>query len=113
MRMTMFAFVALASVAITLTSCGGGEKKEDATENQPAEIAINTTHKYVCPMNCEGSASNEPGKCVVCGMDLVENPNYAGGEPVTAPTDSAPSADSAAISPETTLDKDNHEGHNH
>lgn len=29
---------------------------------------------YVCPMGCEGSASNKPGKCPVCEMDLVPNP---------------------------------------
>ncbi len=28
---------------------------------------------YVCPMDCEGSASNTPGKCKICGMTLVEN----------------------------------------
>ena len=27
---------------------------------------------YICPMNCEGSGSNEPGKCKVCGMDLIK-----------------------------------------
>ena len=27
---------------------------------------------YVCPMNCKGSASNKPGKCKVCDMDLEE-----------------------------------------
>lgn len=37
---------------------------------------------YVCPMECEGSPSMQPGKCPVCGMDLVKNPAYA------APADS-------------------------
>jgi len=27
---------------------------------------------YECPMKCEGSLSKEPGKCPVCGMDLIE-----------------------------------------
>lgn len=27
--------------------------------------------KYICPMECEGSAKEEPGSCPVCGMDLV------------------------------------------
>ncbi|HEX8427928.1 heavy metal-binding domain-containing protein [Hymenobacter sp.] len=31
---------------------------------------------YVCPMGCEGSASNEPGKCPVCDMALERNPDY-------------------------------------
>jgi uncharacterized protein (DUF305 family) len=28
---------------------------------------------YICPMKCEGSASDKPGKCPTCGMDLVKN----------------------------------------
>ena len=35
-------------------------------------IPTNGETVYVCPMNCEGSASSTPGKCVVCGMNLVE-----------------------------------------
>ena len=31
---------------------------------------------YICPMGCEGSASNEPGKCPVCDMALERNPDY-------------------------------------
>ena len=27
---------------------------------------------YICPMKCEGSASEEAGKCPECGMDLVK-----------------------------------------
>ncbi len=27
---------------------------------------------YVCPMDCPGSASNKPGKCKECGMDLIK-----------------------------------------
>ena len=27
--------------------------------------------KYICPMECEGSAQDEPGTCPVCEMDLV------------------------------------------
>ncbi|RSK31234.1 heavy metal-binding domain-containing protein [Hymenobacter metallilatus] len=32
------------------------------------------TAAYLCPMGCEGSASNTPGKCPVCGMNLEANP---------------------------------------
>ena len=31
------------------------------------------TSDYVCPMHCEGSGSDEPGKCPVCGMEYVKN----------------------------------------
>ena len=29
------------------------------------------TSSYVCPMHCEGSGSEEEGKCPACGMDYV------------------------------------------
>lgn len=29
------------------------------------------TSAYICPMHCEGSGSDAPGKCPVCGMDYV------------------------------------------
>jgi hypothetical protein len=31
------------------------------------------TAAYVCPMHCEGSGSDSPGKCPVCKMDYVKN----------------------------------------
>lgn len=30
------------------------------------------TSKYVCPMHCKGSGSEEPGECPVCRMDYVK-----------------------------------------
>lgn len=27
---------------------------------------------YMCPMKCEGIESSEPGKCKICGMDLIK-----------------------------------------
>ncbi|WP_019949269.1 heavy metal-binding domain-containing protein [Hymenobacter aerophilus] len=36
-----------------------------------------STAAYICPMNCEGSASDKPGKCPVCKMDLEPNPAAA------------------------------------
>jgi hypothetical protein len=37
---------------------------------------------YICPMKCEGSASDKPGKCPVCGMDLVKNTDHGKGKEV-------------------------------
>ncbi|MEW2921603.1 heavy metal-binding domain-containing protein [Muricauda sp. ANG21] len=34
------------------------------------------TSKYVCPMYCEGSGSDEEGKCPVCGMTYVLNEDF-------------------------------------
>lgn len=33
----------------------------------------NTETAYNCSMRCEGGGSNEPGKCKVCGMDLIKD----------------------------------------
>ena len=34
------------------------------------------TAPYICPNHCPGSGSDKPGKCPVCGMDLIPNPDY-------------------------------------
>ena len=49
------------------------------TGGHSAEGAHAATAAYICPMNCEGSASDKPGKCPVCKMDLVKNKNHAAG----------------------------------
>jgi len=57
---------------------------EEKTTTQAAETstapdsASTAQFAYICSMKCEGSASHEPGKCPVCSMDLVKNPDYAG-----------------------------------
>ena len=101
----------LISVGISFASCGSSENKEAATQPE-AVVAINTTNAYVCPMNCENSASDAPGKCVVCGMDLVSNPNYAGA--TTAVADSGTvTTDSVAATTSGEESHDDHSGHNH
>lgn len=37
-----------------------------------AKGAKDTTVGYICPMQCEGSASTKPGNCPKCGMALVK-----------------------------------------
>lgn len=111
--MTLVALAAVSAMAITMTSCGGSENKEAATETPAAQVAVNTTNKYICPMNCEGSASDAPGKCAVCGMDLVENPNYAGTEVAATPDSAAAPVDSAAAMTEEGHEGHDHEGHEH
>ena len=80
-------------LAMFILSCGGGEHSHDhgdhshdhGTEHSHshedghshgAEGAAHGegtayTAAYVCPMHCEGSGSEEPGKCPVCNMDYV------------------------------------------
>jgi len=79
-------------IAGTFSACGNKEHKQEQTNTQNAVVtATNTTDKYVCPMNCEGSGSDQPGKCPVCGMDLVLNRNYQEStrtDSASVPTDS-------------------------
>ncbi len=65
-------------LVISIASCGESsssaeQNAEEATEQ--AEQGKEYTSKYICPMHCEGSGSEEPGKCPVCGMDYVLNEN--------------------------------------
>lgn len=105
------------SAGVIFAGCGSKQTEEAATETpaeKPAEqqaeqqaeqpVVINTTHAYICPMNCEGSPSMEAGNCIKCGMALVENPDYI-------PADTAAAATAATA--EDAHDHEDHEGHNH
>lgn len=84
------------SVAFTLmltlfmAACSGDSSQkqtsgEDTHKTPAAGTPEATTQMaYMCPMQCEGSASHEPGKCPVCSMDLVKNPNYKATTPDSA-----------------------------
>ena len=90
--------IAFASVLVLTVSCKG--KTEEAKETSTEETMEHEGHdmekmdhenhdmegmetakmegkeytsKYVCPMHCEGSGSDEEGKCPVCGMTYVLN----------------------------------------
>jgi len=56
--------------------------KPKETAEQPADKIekVDTsgpeyTSKYICPMFCKGSGSDQPGVCPACGMDYVLNEN--------------------------------------
>ncbi|WP_460614798.1 heavy metal-binding domain-containing protein [Hymenobacter seoulensis] len=75
------ATVALLVIGSVLGSCQSKPAEQPAATTEaaaPAASADSTTAPvataaYICPMGCEGSASNTPGKCPVCGMDLEAN----------------------------------------
>ncbi len=49
-------------------------KIERATDKTGKEY----TSRWICPMHCKGSGSEERGqKCPACEMDLVDNKNHA------------------------------------
>jgi hypothetical protein len=74
-------------LAFFIVSCGGNtdtasdEATTDQTE-QTEQMEVDAdaekqgpeyTSAYICPMHCEGSGSDKPGECPVCGMAYVEN----------------------------------------
>ena len=76
-----FLVLALAIGSFLLPGCSS----ENSSSGQQAETSETATTAasdstqllaYVCPMRCEGSGSNEPGKCKVCDMDLIANPDH-------------------------------------
>ncbi len=63
-----------AVLTVGVTSCGGNETSQEKTE---AEQGKEYTSAYICPMHCEGSGSDQPGNCPVCGMVYVENEEHS------------------------------------
>lgn len=77
MLQRVFVFcVALATLAGGLTGCESRPAATNAGAPPAAAVSADSTAAptaaaaYICPMNCEGSASTKPGKCPVCDMTL-------------------------------------------
>jgi len=103
----ILALMAIASTTLW-QACGSDQaahEQQEATTEQaaPAEddkSGPEYTSAYVCPMHCKGSGSDQPGKCPVCGMDYVANPDH-------------PMHKDHQMEGETMDHGDGHEGHNH
>lgn len=67
----IFLFVALLGTGTAFISCGSSSSGDKA-EQQGKEY----TSAYICPMHCEGSGSDKPGNCPVCGMEYKKNENH-------------------------------------
>lgn len=117
----LLAAFALPVMFLSLTSCGGGNEQPANEEGESMETVeiTDTEHAYICPMNCENSASMEAGNCPVCGMELKPNPNYEGS--AEGADDSAEGEEMEEGSEEGTEmegemhdhEGDDHEGHAH
>lgn len=73
------AFIAACGGNASQNSENGGATTDQTTETQtqnPEEQGPEYTSAYICPMHCEGSGSDKPGSCPVCGMDYVVNENF-------------------------------------
>ena len=53
------------------TSANCPHKKEAAAMSQDSMKSV-LAAAYDCPMKCKGAASDKPGVCPVCKMDLVK-----------------------------------------
>lgn len=73
MRLCTIGRAAVVLVALAGTSCQDQPAAHTTKSDSPQPQAVAA---YVCPMRCEGSASNRPGKCPVCEMELERNPEY-------------------------------------
>lgn len=63
-------------MSFCLVSCNNSENKSESNQEQSVETDMSGpeyTSAYVCPMHCESSGSDQPGKCPVCGMNYVKN----------------------------------------
>ncbi|MFB9863090.1 heavy metal-binding domain-containing protein [Rufibacter immobilis] len=85
MKKTFYTWALALTALATVSSCNSSSTAEQpatsATEQQGAaadSTAATPAQQmaYICPMECEGSASMQPGKCPVCGMDLEKNPKF-------------------------------------
>jgi hypothetical protein len=71
------------SMVLFVIACGGNAGQDGAENNasETTEAAHGEgkeyTSTYVCPMHCDGSGSDEAGKCPVCGMDYVALEKHA------------------------------------
>lgn len=119
----LLAVLAVPVMFMGLYSCGGGNEQpaDQEGENMETVEITDTEHAYICPMNCENSASMEAGSCPVCGMDLKPNPNYAGsaeGEATEGSSEGEEMEEGAEEGAEMDgemhdHDGDDHEGHSH
>lgn len=69
-------FILLAILSFSLFACNNSHNSNNHLEETTDTSGKEYTSKYVCPMHCEGSGSNEMGTCPVCEMDYVLNENY-------------------------------------
>ncbi len=51
------------------------------TESTNSTTTLSTDNKeyrakFICPGHCPKSGSDKNGECRVCGMELIENPNF-------------------------------------
>ncbi|MFC6996452.1 heavy metal-binding domain-containing protein [Rufibacter roseus] len=76
MKKNLLVAIAAFGIFAFSTGCSTASEQDKADATHAQHDAATEQMAYICPMKCEGSASMEPGKCPVCGMDLEKNPDY-------------------------------------
>jgi Heavy metal binding domain len=71
-------FSILTIISLGLAACGsdhqpGTTAPSESTSGEAKAHGASKefTSAYICPMHCEGSGSEQAGKCPVCEMDYV------------------------------------------
>jgi hypothetical protein len=66
----LFLSLSISTMALSFSACDGEAQETEQTGKE-------YTSEYICPMHCEGSGSDQPGKCPECGMDYVKNEDHS------------------------------------
>ena len=114
-KIKLLSLVVVASFSTLLISCGGEDQHEGSEKEDQGEAIVMTTdsvHTYICPMNCDNSASIQEGPCPLCGMDLKSNPNY-NGQPEEEVMDGSMESEDASAEEVDHEEEHDHDGHDH
>lgn len=122
MKNSQLLLITLTAFALTFISCGQSHEHSHDHEHShnsdaKTEQTIDKTSKeyasaYICPMHCKGSGSDAPGKCPVCEMDYVENPDQHAHEH-SHKHEGDHSHENGETDETHAHDHDDHEGHTH
>ena len=80
---TLFSLAGTIGIFLLVLSCNQPSKGTESENQKQKNSTPVAEAKYICPMKCEGSGSENPGKCGVCGMDLLEAATLKGAEKKT------------------------------
>jgi hypothetical protein len=60
-------------IGLGFTACKHNHSHNSENSETVDKSGPEYTSTFICPMHCEGSGSDEPGKCPVCKMNYVIN----------------------------------------
>ena len=76
-------------MAVSIGGCNQKPKTPDHLKEIVDHTSVEYASPYICPMHCDGSGSNEAGKCPVCKMDYVINKDHQEEDAVETEADSS------------------------